>query len=126
MAFKEDIQLVLNRIGSNLVGNLKEEYGQAAMDSYTVGNFKPLVKFYNDNEKELTDKYGISINDIIGLNENTKNTLIEYGLTNPIITLSEPSPAEKAAGIMKDFVLPILGIIAGGAAVLIIIKTLKK
>jgi hypothetical protein len=124
MAFKEDIKIVLNQIGTNLVGNLKEEYGVAVMEAHSVGSFQPLVKFYNDNEQELETNYGISLNDLIGLSEDAQNSLTNYG--EPIPLTSEPSYSEKVERIMKELVLPILGIIAGGTAVLILIKTLKK
>lgn len=130
MAFKDDIQVILNKVGTNLVGNLKEEYGQAAMDSLAVGTFQPLMKFYNDNEQELRDKYGISLNDILGLNQTTQTTLLNLGtpkqVAPPIAELVEQTPAEKREGIIKELALPLLGIIAGGAAIFIIIKTLKK
>lgn len=128
MAFGEDIKTILNQVGTNLVGNLKDEYGDAAIASATSGSIQPLVKFYNDNEQELRDKYGISLNQILGMNENFQNTLIEYGtpkMGTPISELANTNP-NNSTNIMREFALPILGIIAGGAAVLIIIKTLKK
>ena len=129
MALKDDILIVINQIGTNLVGNIKEEYGQAATDSYTVGTMQPLIKFYNDNEQELTSKYGISLNELLGMNQNLQNNLDKYGTVKPPInnnTLESNDNRTYEDNSVVEYALPILGIIAGGAAILIIIKTLKK
>jgi|TARA_R110000787_G_scaffold11722_5_gene38450 hypothetical protein len=117
----EDIGTILNQVGNNLVGDIGMEFNQAKEDALISGDLKPLVRFYNDNEQELALQ-GFSLNDVIGVNQSNQNALIEYGQSD-----NYNIPADlKSAGIFKEFVLPTLGIIAGGAAILILIKTLKK
>ena len=120
MPLLQDIGTVLGHVGNNLVGNLGEEFRKAKEESFASGGLQPLIVFYNENEKELAAR-GLSINDLLNIDA---SALEEYGVQPKDV------PTEKVTveggGTIKDFVLPILGIVAGGAAVLILIKTLKK
>ena len=128
MALLEDIGTIFNQVGNNLVGDIRMEFNQAKEDALISGDLKPLVRFYNENEQELALQ-GLSLNDVIGVNPSNQNALIEYGQSNNNNTPADElyyTPTPKNAGIFKEFVLPTAGLIAGGAAILILIKTLKK
>lgn len=125
MPFLQDLLTVGKQVGSNLFGDLKLQYEEAALKSAETGDSQPLIKFYNKNEGELSQKYGISLNQILNVSPQTQEILNEMG--TPLETLAETNTdLDSKKSVFTRIVLPILGIIAGGAAVIILFNTLKK
>ena len=121
MPIIQDIGSVLGEIGNNLFGDIKEEFEKAKNDSLSTRNIQPMVDFYNKNEAELKAR-GININDL--LSKITQGSInIDSDNIDELQDLNNNN--EKNLGFLKEFVFPILGLIAGGAAILILIKILK-
>jgi hypothetical protein len=123
MPLFDDIAIITNQISANLFGDLKGEYKKAAIKSAEIGSSQPLIDFYNKNEARLTQEYGVSLNQVLGVSAQGQQMLNEMG-----------TPIEKVINENKDtskstfrrIVLPLIGIIAGGAAIVILFKTFKK
>ena len=121
MPIIQDIGIVLEEIGNNLFGNVKEEFEKAKNDSISTRNIQPMVNFYRKNQAELNAR-GFDLNDL--LSTITKGSInIDSGDIGESTNLNDNKG--KGLNFVKEFALPILGLIAVGATILILIKTLK-
>ena len=125
MPIIQDIGSVLGQVGNNLFGNIKEEFEKAKNDSISTRNIQPMVDFYKKNEAELKAR-GFDINDLLskitqGYISSESDIIYESNNSNN----NNKNNNSNLLNFAKEFALPILGLIAGGAAILILIKTLK-
>jgi hypothetical protein len=123
MPFLQDLATIGKQISTNLFGDLQGEYNTAAIKSAEIGSSQPLIDFYNKNERKLTQQYGISLNQVLGVSPQGQQMLNEMG--TPIEQLVNENKDDKKS-TFRRIVLPMIGILAGGAAIVILFKTLKK
>ena len=123
MPFLQDLATIGKQISTNLFGDLKGEYEAAAVKSAEINSSQPLIDFYNKNEVKLSQQYGISLNQVLGVSQQGQQMLTDMG--TPIEQVVKDNE-DKSKSAFKRIVLPLLGIIAGGAAIVILFKTLKK
>jgi len=123
MPLLQDLATIGQQISTNLFGDLKGEYEDAAKKSAEIGSSQPLIDFYNKNETKLSQQYGISLNQVLGVSPQGQQMLTEMG--TPMEQVVKDNE-DKSKSTFKRIVLPLLGIIAGGAAIVILFKTLKK
>jgi hypothetical protein len=106
----------LDKAKETLTGAIREEYNTAVQLSVQQGSVYPLIQFYHINERELSERYGISINDLLGINTD---------MVEMMAGMATPTPPPKI-DILTAYVYPIAGIIAGVVGISLIFKTLKK
>lgn len=123
MPLLQDLATIGQQISTNLFGDLKGEYEAAAKKSAEIGSSQPLIDFYNKNETKLSQQYGISLNQVLGVSPQGQQMLTEMG--TPMEQVIKDNK-DNSKSTFKSIVLPIIGIIAGGAAIVILFKTLKK
>tara|TARA_R110001592_G_scaffold249273_1_gene511773 strand:+ start:693 stop:1064 length:372 start_codon:yes stop_codon:yes gene_type:complete len=123
MPLLQDLATIGQQISTNLFGDLKGEYEAAAIKSAEIGSSQPLIDFYNKNETKLSQQYGVSLNQVLGVSQQGQQMLTDMG--TPMEQVVKDNE-DKSKSTFKRIVLPLLGIIAGGAAIVILFKTLKK
>ena len=123
MPLLQDLATIGQQISANIFGDLKEEYNQAAVKSAEIGNSQPIIDFYNKNETKLSQQYGVSLNQVLGVSQQGQQMLTDMGTP---MEQAVKENEDKSASTFKGVVLPLIGILAGGAAIVILFKTLKK
>lgn len=123
MPLLQDLATIGQQISTNLFGDLKGEYEAAAKKSAEIGSSQPLIDFYNRNETKLSQQYGISLNQVLGVSPQGQQMLTDMG--TPMEQVIRDNK-DNSKSTFKSIVLPIIGILAGGAAVVILLKTFKK
>lgn len=112
-----------------IAGDLKYEYKVAYQQTLNEGSLYPLMQFYVNNERELKENYNISINDLIGLDNDKLNAIANLGQKEadkvPLQFVADTNPI-VFDDVLAKYVYPSVGLIAGAVGIFIIIKSLKK
>mgnify|MGYP003646835677 CR=1 FL=1 len=123
MPILQDIGDILGQIANTEVGrSIKSDFNNAKEASLSTRSAQPMIDFYRKYESQLRGG-SLNLNDfLLSANE---TPIIPVESTDKNINKPNLPPA-KNTNVVKELALPILGLIAGGVAVLILLKTLKK
>lgn len=125
MPILQDIQAVLGQIANTEVGrSIKSDFNNAKEASLSTRSAQPMIDFYRKYESQLRGD-SFNLNDFLLSANETPILPVESSDEKINVNTNTPNSA-NSTNVVKELALPILGLIAGGAAVLILIKTLKK
>ena len=121
---------------NQLTAGLQQEYKTAYQQTLQQGSLNPLIQFYNSNESELNQKYVLSLNSILGINGDKLSQLGDLADTSTVAAPNQNQNVNPIVGLSKNkeintefisgFVVPAFIVLASGAGLFLIIKSLKK
>ena len=116
---------------SSMTADLRQELSVAWQQTVEQGNLYPMIEFYNRHEARLQNDYGLSLNELMGINHNDLNIPSAEPPIRPTIKV-EDSPENPLSGLVfqqpkrteNTFSTIAIGAFALGA--FLIIKSFKK